>query len=137
SWMLGVIEGNAAGVEGWDIANVFPGGGGNWGGSFLTVPAQSEHPEEAKALADWLTAPEQQIKAFQTTGNYPSQVEAQKSDELAGITNEFFNNAPIGQIFAEQADRISVNPYKGPQYFAIKHRDGRRDQPRDRRQDRR
>ncbi len=62
SWMLGVIEGNAAGVEGWDIANVFPGGGGNWGGSFLTVPAQSEHPEEAKALADWLTAPEQQIK---------------------------------------------------------------------------
>ena len=40
-WMLGVIEGNAAGVEGWDIANVFPGGGGNWGGSFLTVPAMA------------------------------------------------------------------------------------------------
>lgn len=119
SWMLGVIEGNAAGVEGWDIANVFPGGGGNWGGSFLTVPAQSEHPEEAKALADWLTAPEQQIKAFQTTGNYPSQVEAQNSDELKNTTNEFFNNAPIGEIFAEQADRISVNPYKGPNYFAI------------------
>ncbi|MGV2549593.1 extracellular solute-binding protein, partial [Bacillus licheniformis] len=101
SWLLGVIEGNAAGVEGWDIANVFPGGGGNWGGSFLTVPAQSEHPEEAKALADWLTAPEQQIKAFQTTGNYPSQVEAQNSDELKNTTNEFFNDAPIGEIFAE------------------------------------
>ena len=25
-WMLGVIEGNAAGVEGWDVADVFPGG---------------------------------------------------------------------------------------------------------------
>ncbi|HEV2796897.1 MAG TPA: carbohydrate ABC transporter substrate-binding protein, partial [Nocardioides sp.] len=29
-WMLGIIEGNAEGVEGWDIADVFPGGGGNW-----------------------------------------------------------------------------------------------------------
>jgi len=26
-WMLGVIEGNAAGVTGWDVAPVFPGGG--------------------------------------------------------------------------------------------------------------
>ncbi|WP_372594649.1 ABC transporter substrate-binding protein, partial [Actinotalea sp.] len=63
-WMLGVIEGNAAGVEGWDIADTFPGGGGNWGGSFLTVPTQGAHPEEARELAAWLTAPEQQIKAF-------------------------------------------------------------------------
>ena len=75
-WMLGVIEGNADGVEGWDIANVFPGGGGNWGGSYLTVPAQGDHPEEAKELAAWLTAPEQQIKAFEAKGTFPSQVDA-------------------------------------------------------------
>ena len=42
-WMLGVIEGNASGVEGWDIADTFPGGGGNWGGSFLTVPSTGEN----------------------------------------------------------------------------------------------
>ena len=72
-WMLGVIEGNAAGVEGWDIANVFPGGGGNWGGSFLTVPAMGENQAEAKKLANWLTAPEQQIKAFVAKGTFPSQ----------------------------------------------------------------
>jgi len=71
-WMLGVIEGNAAGVEGWDLANTFPGGGGNWGGSYLVVPAQSEHPEEAKALADWLTAPEQQIGAYEAKGPFPA-----------------------------------------------------------------
>ena len=75
-WMLGVIEGNAEGVEGWDIANVFPGGGGNWGGSFLTVPAQGENVEEAKEVAAWLTAPEQQVKAFAAKGTFPSQVEA-------------------------------------------------------------
>ena len=68
SWMLGVIEGNAAGVTGWDIADTFPGGGGNWGGSYLTVPTQSEHPAEAIELAAWLTAPEQQIKAFKSKG---------------------------------------------------------------------
>ncbi len=120
SWMLGVISGNAEGVEGWDIANVFPGGGGNWGGSFLTVPTMSEHPEEAKALADWLTAPEQQLKAFATTGNFPSQVAAQESDELAGMTNEFFNDAPIGQIFTDRANAISVIPFKGANYFTVR-----------------
>ncbi|WP_448061667.1 ABC transporter substrate-binding protein [Cellulomonas hominis] len=120
SWMLGVISGNAEGVEGWDIANVFPGGGGNWGGSFLTVPTMSKYPEEAKALADWLTAPEQQLKAFATTGNFPSQVAAQESDELAGMTNEFFNDAPIGQIFTDRANAISVIPFKGANYFTVR-----------------
>lgn len=119
SWMLGVISGNAEGVEGWDVAPVFPGGGGNWGGSFLTVPTQSAHPEAAKALADWLTAPEQQLIAFGTTGNFPSQVDAQTSDELAAITNPFFNDAPIGEIFAERAAAVTVAPYKGPNYFAV------------------
>lgn len=119
-WMLGVIEGNADGVTGWDIAPVFPGGGGNWGGSFLTVPAQGEHPEEAKALAAWLTAPEQQIKAFKAKGTFPSQVEALESQDLLTVTNPFFNNAPTGQILADAAKAINpVPPFKGPQYFAI------------------
>src|SRR6478752_5190262 len=56
-WMVGVIEGNAKGVKGWDVANTFPGGGGNWGGSYLTVPKQSAHPKEAQELAAWPTAP--------------------------------------------------------------------------------
>ncbi|UNX54052.1 extracellular solute-binding protein [Georgenia sp. TF02-10] len=118
-WMLGVIEGNAAGVEGWDIADVYPGGGGNWGGSFLTVPAQGEHPEEAKALAQWLTAPEQQLKAFEAKGTFPSQVEALESEELRGQTNEFFNDAPVGEILANRAEAVEVTPFKGPNYFAI------------------
>lgn len=119
SWMLGVIEGNAAGVTGWDVADVFPGGGGNSGGSYLTVPTQSQHPEEAQALADWLTAPEQQLKAFAATGNFPSQIEAQTSPELQEVTNEFFNEAPVGQILTNRAAAISVIPFKGDYYFAI------------------
>ncbi|MHA7272767.1 ABC transporter substrate-binding protein [Arthrobacter sp. TMT4-20] len=118
-WMLGVIEGNAEGVEGWDIANVFPGGGGNWGGSYLTVPVQGEKQAEAKKLADWLTAPEQQIKAFNAKGTFPSQVEALESTDLLDATNEFFNDAPTGEILAERALAVDVTPFKGPKYFPI------------------
>jgi len=118
-WMLGVIEGNAKGVTGWDIADVFPGGGGNWGGSFLTVPAQGKHTAEAKALASWLTAPEQQIKAFIAKGTFPSQQEALTSQDLLGVANAFFNNAPTGEILANRAKAVSVSPFKGPKYFAI------------------
>ncbi len=119
AWMLGVIEREASGVEGWDIADVFPGGGGNWGGSFLTVPAMGTHQAEAKALANWLTAPEQQLKAFQAQGTFPSQVAALADPTLLSKTNAFFNDAPTGQILANRANAVTVAPFKGPSHFAI------------------
>ena len=112
-WMMGVIEGNSEGVEGWDIANVFPGGGGNWGGSFLTVPAQGDNVDEAKEVAAWLTAPEQQAKAFAAVGAFPSQVEAQDSPEVTEAVNAFFNDAPIGEITAERAAAITRAAVQG------------------------
>ena len=116
-WMLGVISGNAEDTTGWDIADVFPNGGGNWGGSYLTVPANGANVEAALALADWLTAPEQQMKAFANAGTFPSQVEALESDELAGATNEYFNNAPTGEILSNRAEAVTVAPYKDASYF--------------------
>jgi len=116
-WMLGVISGNAADTTGWDIADAFPGGGGNWGGSYLTVPANGAHVEEASQLAAWLTSPETQLKAFANAGTFPSQVEALASDELAGATNEYFNNAPTGEILTDRANAITVATFKGPKYF--------------------
>ncbi|ACQ81082.1 extracellular solute-binding protein family 1 [Beutenbergia cavernae DSM 12333] len=121
-WMQGPIEGNAAGVEGWDIADVFPGGGGNWGGSYLTVPAGGEHVEEAIALANWLTSPETQVLAFQNAGTFPSQVDAYTDPALTEYTNPFFNDAPAGEIFSNRAlgvDELGFIPFKGPNYFAI------------------
>ncbi|MEU6918322.1 ABC transporter substrate-binding protein [Streptomyces olindensis] len=119
SWMLGVIKGNAAGVKGWDVADVYPNGGVNSGGSYLTVPTQSKHPKEAQALAEWLTAPEQQMKAFKATGNFPSQVKAQNSPELQKVTDPFFSDAPVGKILTARASAIKTIPYKGENYFAI------------------
>lgn len=116
-WMLGVISGSAADTTGWDIADAFPGGGGNWGGSYLTVPANGPHVAEAQLLADWLTSPETQLKAFTNAGTFPSQVDALASDELAGATNDYFNGAPTGEILINRANAISVATYKGVDYF--------------------
>ena len=109
-WMLGVISGNAPDVTGWDIANVFPNGGGNWGGSYLTVPANGANVEEAQKLADWLTAPEQQIKAFTAAGTFPSQNEALSDPTLLDATNEYFNNAPTSARSCPTARRPWMSP---------------------------
>lgn len=118
-WMLGVISGNAPDVKGWDIANVFPGGAGNWGGSYLTVPANGKNVQAAQELADWLTDPETQVKAFENAGTFPSQSDALKADALLSSTNEYFNNAPVGELLSERAQAVKVSPYKGKFYFQI------------------
>jgi cellobiose transport system substrate-binding protein len=119
-WMLGVVKGQveAAGgssADGWDFANVFPGGAANWGGSFLTVPTTSKHPKEAAALAAWLTAKESQVATFQKAGTFPSVTAAQSDPGVTGQNDltKFFNGAPIGEILAKRAVGV-VAQYKGP-----------------------
>lgn len=117
-WMLGVISGNSTATD-WNIANVYPNGGGNWGGSWLTVPADGKNVEAAKEFVLWLTAPEQQAKAFANAGTYPSQPAAYDDPAVSGAVNEFFNNAPIGKIFADRAKATPTPPFKGKFYFQI------------------
>ncbi|AYF97989.1 ABC transporter substrate-binding protein [Protaetiibacter intestinalis] len=119
-WMLGVVKGNteAAGGDastGWDFADVFPGGASNWGGSFLTVPTSSKHPKEAAALAEWLTAAQQQVAAFQAAGTFPSNIEAQSDPGVTGPNDlgAFFNDAPVGEILGSRAQGVTAQ-FKGP-----------------------
>lgn len=117
-WMLGVVQGNteAGGGDastGWDFADVFPGGAGNWGGAFLSVPKTSEHAEAAAALASWLTEPEQQVKQFEAAGTFPSTIEAQEQLAAEAAPNEFFNNAPVGALLAGRAVGVKAQ-FKGP-----------------------
>jgi cellobiose transport system substrate-binding protein len=118
-WMRANIETNANGTGTWDIADAFPGGGGNWGGSYLTVPTQSKHQEQAKEFAAWITAPEQQAKAFEAAGNFPSQVKALEDPAVVGFTTPLFGDAPYGQIMANRAKAITVQPHHGPKYSDI------------------
>ncbi|MFI2369256.1 extracellular solute-binding protein [Streptomyces sp. NPDC018833] len=107
AWMLGYIKGQAgAGGEGkWDIA-ALPGGAGNWGGSYLSIPRAAQHKKEAYELIEWLTAPEQQAKLFRKQGNFPSATGA--IDEVADAKDPYFSNAPIGQIFGDAAKAAPV-----------------------------
>ncbi|MET7741044.1 ABC transporter substrate-binding protein [Streptomyces sp. NPDC005385] len=108
AWMTGLIQ-TAAGKDGagkWDIATV-PGGGGNWGGSFLTVPKQGKHVKEAAELADFLTSAASEKKIFTgPTGSLPSLTDALSDPAVQGTRKSFFNNAPTGKIFAASAQGL-------------------------------
>ena len=119
-WMFGNIKAAAPDVEGWDFVDAFPGGGGNWGGSYLAVPMQSEHQEEAKQLASFLTDAEQQLAAFEAAGNYPANVEAQEALASQDIKDPYFNDAPTAEILANRAAAVEPGrPYKGDKYSDI------------------
>ena len=120
AWIINNIKGNSgADFKGWDIADVFPGGGGNWGGSFLVVPAQSKVSEAAAKVAAWVTAAKQQEAVFATAANYPSSPTAEATDAVSSKTEPFLNDAPVGTIFKDRAAAVKVVPYKGAQYFDI------------------
>ncbi|WP_342455116.1 extracellular solute-binding protein [Streptomyces aureus] len=108
AWMTGLIQ-TAAGTAGagkWDIASV-PGGGGNWGGSFLTVPKQGKHAKEAAELADFLTSADSEKKIFTgPTGSLPSLTDALSDPAVQNTRKAYFNDAPTGRIFAASAKNL-------------------------------
>jgi cellobiose transport system substrate-binding protein len=120
AWMIGYIKGQAgdSGDGKWDVAPI-PGGGGNWGGSYLAIPAASEHKEQAYDLIEWLTAPEQQVKMWTQAQHFPSSSTAADDAAVAAATDEYFSNAPVGELFKESADNLTVATL-GPKDGVIK-----------------
>jgi cellobiose transport system substrate-binding protein len=116
AWMMGYIQGQAPDAKGkWNIAAV-PGGGGNWGGSFLTVTTQSQHPTEAAALVKFLTSPASETYVFKHTGNLSSEIPVLKSKTVQKFRNPYFSNAPVGKIFANSALKLKpqiLGPHQG------------------------
>ncbi len=114
AWMMGYIQGQAPGTKGkWDIADI-PGEGGNWGGSFLTVPAQGKNIDEAYKFIEFVVQPENQIKIFKKVGNLPSQPALYDEPAVKDFKNPFFNKAPVGEIFTKTATDLQ------PQYLGKK-----------------
>jgi cellobiose transport system substrate-binding protein len=108
AWMAGQISTNSGdSYKGkWDISRAPGSTAANWGGSFLAVPKSGKHVKEATELVKWLTAPEQQAEVFKAIGVFPSNKGAY---ELASVKNAklpYFSDAPIGQIYAEEAKSI-------------------------------
>lgn len=110
AWMSDEIRNNKPTDGGtWDMARI-PGGGGNWGGSYLTVPTQGRHVDAAVALAKWLTAPAQESWLFKKKGYFPSDQELWNQPDIAGLKDPLFNNAPTGRIFSRSAKDLNPQP---------------------------
>ena len=75
-WMLGVVGATprASRAGTWPTSSRVAAATG--AARTSSCPKQSEHPDEAKEFAAWITAPEQQLKAFEAKGTFPSQVDA-------------------------------------------------------------
>ncbi|MEU5435725.1 ABC transporter substrate-binding protein [Streptomyces sp. NPDC020719] len=108
AWMLGYIQDKAgeAGKGKWDVAAAPK--PSNWGGSFLVVPSAGRHRAQAAELAAWLTAPAQQATFFEKRGSFPSAKAAYALPTVADAKHPYFDNAPIGQIFARAAEGTPV-----------------------------
>lgn len=122
AWATGIISENAAGLDGWRIADVFPDGGGNWGGSFFSVPATGDHVDAATELADFLTTPEAATAMFLLNGQFPSQVESMESSEITDSENEFYGGQRVGEIYSELASAAgdaAAGGYRGANFAGI------------------
>ncbi|MFI1418732.1 ABC transporter substrate-binding protein [Streptomyces sp. NPDC020731] len=120
AWMLSHISEKAgeANKGKWDVARAPK--GANWGGSFLGVIEKSPVKEEAKKLVAWLTAPEQQAHIFKEIGNIPSSEKALENADVKNAKSEYFDNAPIGQIFGAAAQEIPDKQVLGRKDGTIK-----------------
>ncbi|MFA9558370.1 extracellular solute-binding protein [Evansella sp. AB-rgal1] len=117
-WMIGVVKGNAPDASGkWSLTTI-PEGGGNWGGSFLTVPKESKHPQEAYDFIAWLTAPEQQLKSFHGMGLFPSAPSVYEDADFIATTDEYFSGSETARILAEAAESV-VPVYMGVNYGTV------------------
>jgi len=116
AWMTGVISGRAGDeAKGkWDIATI-PGGSGNWGGSYLGIPAQSKKQKQAFEVLKWLTGQAGALEAYKAAGPMPSSIPALDDPVFKDSKNDYFNGAPTGQIFG-----ASVRTLK-PVYLGPKH----------------
>ena len=122
AWMTGIIAENAAGIDGWLIADVFPEGGGNWGGSFFSVPATGANTEWAVELADYLTSPEAAVAMFFQNGQFPSQLDAMDDPAVSETENEFFGGQQVGGIYGELASAAgdaAAGGYRGVNFAGI------------------
>lgn len=118
AWMMGYIQGQISAdtfAGQWDVTDI-PGPGGNWGGSFYTIPKQGDEntQREAYKFIEWLVQGEQQIAIFQNVGNLPSQSSLYSDPGIQDFKSDFFNGAPVGQIFTKTALDIPAAIYYAP-----------------------
>jgi len=106
AWMMDYIKAQAPDTKGlWDIASI-PGGGGNQGGTQLTIPASAKNKQAAWDFMTWYLAPEQQLKVFKIYGLFPSTPALYSDPAVLDYKDPFFNNAPVGKIYSTGVKKL-------------------------------
>lgn len=118
AWMQGVVKGNAPNSSGKWMITSMPNGAGNWGGSYLTIPKESKHPEEAYKFIEWLLAPEQQLKSFEDMGLFPSTPSIYDEPSFKEYSDEYFGGMNTAEVFAESAQQVKT-VYMGKNYQTV------------------
>lgn len=100
AWMLGYIKQQAGSknAKNWSVMPLPQNMGGNWGGSYLSIPKSSSHAAAAAQLAAFLTNAESETKEFKAGLAFPSN--SKSLEQVTDTTDPYFNNAPIGKIFS-------------------------------------
>jgi cellobiose transport system substrate-binding protein len=111
SWMLPVVPDRAPGMAArWDIAPLPADAASAWGGTWLSVPATTEHPAQAAALAAFLTnaaSSTAAADALAASGDgylLPANLEAIHGAQVSDDVHPYFHDAPVGRIYTEHAD---------------------------------
>jgi len=118
----GWVDGNFASpeAEGWRIATAFPNGGGNWGGTFVSVPSHGTQIECAIEFANYLTSDEIAAGQWATQSAFPSQAALIE----AGITGDpnvetFLGGQDYSTVLGHLAEAIPNAPFRGEQFGNI------------------
>ncbi|WP_347861108.1 extracellular solute-binding protein [Salimicrobium sp. PL1-032A] len=119
AWLKGYMTENAPDGSGnWRVTKLPGEFAGNWGGSYVTIPAETENEEAAYDFAKWMLSPENQLKSFTESGLFPSTPETYEMDEFKNNEDEYFGGQNTAEVFAEAAKEIPA-VYKGPNYVTV------------------
>jgi cellobiose transport system substrate-binding protein len=116
AWLKGWMSGNAPDAAGkFRVATLPQEFAGNWGGSYIAIPSETKHAQEAYNFAKWLVSPENQLKSFKSDGLFPSAPSVYEQSEFKESKDDYFGGQSTAQIFADVAQGIGY-VYKGPDY---------------------
>lgn len=118
AWLMGHLKNwiapKTAGK--WGVSNLPNHVYGSWGGSFLSIPTQSKHQQEAWKLIVYMTTRKDvQLEAFKTIAAFPSNTTTY-SDPMFDEAIPFLRGQKARELFAEIAQRVKpVLPSRGDQ----------------------
>lgn len=119
AWLKGWMLDNAPDASGqFRVATLPTEFAGNWGGSYIGIPAETDQEEAAYDFVEWLVSPDNQLASFESeAGLFPSSPEVYEMEDFKDTTDEFFGGQSTAQYFAKAAEDIPFT-FKGPNYIS-------------------